>query len=271
MVVKGQRPSGGILCVLLFGLAILQGCEDSPKRLVEQAEQKFDAGDYLGAITYYEQVSENFPKNQMADDALYWAGIIHHLFLKDDDKALQAFQKLTRDYPASPFTTDSQSYIALILERLQKTPQAIEAYEHLIEISPDIHVIQESHFKIGELYLEGGDLDQARNEWDALLKKYPSSALADKALFGIASTFYIQGRCKEALNFLDRLINDHPESELAIDAKFRAASCLEEEGHLQEALNRFREVAESYPNRLVVEKKIKALAEQLKRLEGQKG
>ena len=271
MAVKGQKPSGRILWALLFGLAILQGCEESPRRLIQQAEQKFDAGDYLGALTYYEQVAENFPKSQMADDALYWVGIIHHLFIKDDDKALQAFQKLTRNYPASPFTPDSQHYIALIFERLHKTRQAIEAYEHLMEISADARVVQESHFKIGELYFEGGDLDQSRNEWDALLKKYPAGVLVDKALYGIASTYYIQGRCKEALSLLNRLIDDHPQSELAMDARFRAASCLEEEGHLQEALNRFREVEQSYPNRQVVEKKIKALAEQLKRIEGQQG
>lgn len=260
---KRRRKDAAIFWILLVWMVGLSGCGDSPTKLVHQAEQKFDAGDYLGALALYEQVAENFPKNQMADDALYWMGIIHHLYLKDDVKGLEAFQRLSKDYPASPFAIDSQRYIASILERLHKTRQAIEAYEHLREISADPKVAQESHYKIGELYFEAGDLDQARNEWDALLKKYPDGVLTDKVLYGIASTHFIQGRCGEALNFLDRLIQNYPQSELSTDARFRAASCLEEEGRIQEALSRFKEVADYYPNRRVVEMKIKALSEQL--------
>jgi TolA-binding protein len=263
-----KKPSKyvAIFWIILVWMVGLPGCGDSPKKLAHQAEQKFDAGDYLGALALYEQVVENFPKHQMADDALYWMGIIHHLYLKDDAKGLQAFQRLAKDYPASPFAIDSQRYTAVILERLQKTRQAIEAYEHLREISPDPKVAQESHYKVGELYLEEGDLDQARNEWDAQLKKYPDGVLTDKVLYGIASTYFIQGRCEEALNFLDRLIQNYPQSELSTDARFRAASCLEEEGRIQEALAMFKEVADRYPNRQVVEMKIKALSEQLDKL-----
>lgn len=261
-----SKACGGILWAFLVALALLQGCEDSPKRLVYQAEQRFEAGDYLGALAFYQRVAEDFPKNRMADDALYWTGIIQYLFLKDEPQGLEAFQRLSKYYPASPFATDSQRYMASILERLHQTRQAIEAYEHLMEISPDQQVVQESHYKVGELYFDAGDLDQARNEWEALLKKYPAGVLTDKVLYGIASTYFIQGRCGEAMMPLDHLIKSFPESELAMDAKFQVAGCLEEEGHLREALNLFKEVAESYPNRQVVKKKIETLAEQLKRL-----
>jgi TolA-binding protein len=263
---KRPRKYVAILCILLVWMAGLSGCGDSPKKLVHQAGQKFDAGDYLGALALYEQVVENFPKNQVADDALYWMGIINHLYLKDDVKGLQAFERVAKDYPASPFAIDAQRYTAAILERLQKTRQAIEAYEHLSEISPDPKVAQESHYKIGELYFEAGDLDQARNEWDAQLKKYPDGMLTDRILYGIASTYFIQGQCEEALNFLERLIQNYPQSEVSTDARFRVASCLEEEGRIQEALARFKEMVDSYPNRPVVEMKIKALSEQLNKL-----
>lgn len=260
---KKYAAASWIFLVWAVGLA---GCGESPHKLVQQAEQRYNAGDYLGALSLYEQVAENFPKNQMADDALYWMGILHHLYLKDDAKALQSFQRVVKGYPASPFAIDSQRYTATILERFKKTRQAIEAYEHLVEISPDPKVMQEARYKIGDLYFESGDLEQARNEWDALLKKYPDGVFTDKALYGIASTYFVQGQCADALKVLDQLIEDHPQSSLATDARFRAASCLEEEGRIQEALNRFKEVVDSYPNRQVVEMKIKALSEQLNRL-----
>lgn len=263
---KRHRTRQAIFWMFLSGLVVLFGCGHSPNKLAHQAEQRFNAGDYLGALSLYEQVAENYPKSQRADDALYWIGILHHLYLKDDAKALQAFQRVVKDYPGSPLVIESQRYAASILEQLKKTRQAIEAYEHLVEISPDSKVMQEARYKIGDLYFGAGDLEQARNEWDVLIKKYPDGVFTDKALYGIASTYFIHGQCGSALKVLDKLIQDHPKSSLTTDAQFRAASCLEEEGRIQEALNRFREVVESYPNRRVVEMKIKALSEQLNRL-----
>jgi TolA-binding protein len=263
--VKGHTPWGRIGWILLIGMFFIHGCEASPRKMIRQAEQKFNSGDYLGALTFYEQVSEHYSKNQWADDALYWVGIIYYLYLKDEVKGLQAFQRLAKDYPASPFSIDSKRYSANILQRLNKTHQAIAAYQHLMEVSSDPEVVQESHYHIGEIYLEAGELERARHQWDLMLQNYPEGFLTDKVLYGMASTYYIRGQCTEALELLNRLVDDFPQSELRADARFQAASCLEEAGDLEKALDQFRAVEESYPNRQAVEQKIKSLTEKIER------
>ncbi len=247
-----------------LAVLLLWGCSSAPAKMVQEAERKFADGDYLGALVLYEGITENFPDSDLVDEALYWMGLIQQLYLKDPEKGLQAFRKLSRNYPNSSRRVEAYEHLGAILQSLGKTRQAIEAYTDLSQHSTDAHIQQKSIYKIGELYFDSGDLRQARNEWESLLEKFPEDEFSDNALMGMANTYFVQGDCLRAFPLLVQLIRRYPESDVLPKAKFRAADCLAQEGKNDEALARYREIVKSHPNPRLVKHRIQVLESAIK-------
>ena len=93
-------PAWALLAALL-----LCGCSLSRAGApLEEADGLFIRGDCEASLREYEKIRENHP--QAGDRALFEMGIIHAHpgnDRRDYAKALDCFEKLIRDYPASPW------------------------------------------------------------------------------------------------------------------------------------------------------------------------
>ena len=266
---RKRRPetTGAVRILVVTILVVLThtGCDHAPQRYLEMAEERWDHGDYLGAAREYERIIHEYPKSGPAAEAYYWTGIIAYLYLQDPQRALEAFNKLATDFPRSSQAHSALRYMAEIYDqRLGQPRQAIVAYQHLVAVSRDPEELGESQYRIGEIYLELGDFEQARTEWDLLLHRDPNGNWSDRALYRIGSTYFLRGQHLQAIAAFERLLASYPQSEMTIEAKFGIASALEEADRLEEALQRYRELEKTYPTPGVINLRIKSIERRMK-------
>ena len=258
------RLARWVITILVLFLSI-EGCDYAPQRYLAMAEERWNQGDYLGAAREYERIIHEYPKSGPAAEAYFWTGIITYLYLHDPQRGLEAFSKLVTDFPKSSQVPAALRYMAEIYDqRLGQPRRAIVAYQRLIGSSRDPQEIIESQYRIGEIYLELGDFDQARTEWELLMHRDPKGSWSDRALYHIGSTYFLQGQYLQAIAAYERLLADYPQSELIIDTKYGIANSLEETDRLEEALQRYRELETSYPTPGVIRLRIKSVEKRLK-------
>jgi TolA-binding protein len=258
------RPGVRAIAILLlfFGL---QGCDHAPQRYLEMAEERWNQGDYLGAAREYDRIIHEYPKSGPAAEAYFWTGMIAYLYLHDPQRGLEAFSKLVSDFPKSSQAPSALRYMAEIYDqRLGQPRRAIVAYQRLIGTSKDPQEIAESQYRIGEIYLELADFDQARTEWELLMRQDPKGSWSDHALYRIGSSYFLQGQYLQAIAAYERLLADYPQSELAVEARYGVANSFEETDRLQEALQRYHDLEASYPTPGVIQLRIKSVEKRLK-------
>jgi len=256
-----------LVALILTVWSVWSSAERVPKRYLEAAEQKWRTDDYLGAVREYEKISEEYPRSKFIPEAVFWSGVLYYLYLDDPQKAVDAFQKtirLTAATPKNSHALSARRYLAEVYEKKYgKLREAISEFEKVMELSDDPDQVLESQYKIGELYLAQGNIEQARTEWDLLIKRDPKSRWAPAALYRQGSSYFIEGKCKEAVGFYQRLIADYSDSDMSPFAKFRTANCLEEGNQIEAALQLYRQLEGRYPNKELLEAKIKQLEQRL--------
>lgn len=97
----------------------------APHLLFQIGELYFNRGDAVKAQTYFEVLAKDYPGSDLADDALYWAGLaaVSH---GDLNEALAILQRIP---DTSPRKTDSRFVQARIFHKLLKFNNAISLLE----------------------------------------------------------------------------------------------------------------------------------------------
>ncbi|MFQ5579759.1 MAG: tol-pal system YbgF family protein [Nitrospiria bacterium] len=242
---------------------ILSDTERTTRKYLESAEIRWAKEDYLGAIRDYERIIEEYPRSPMVSEANYWRGVAFFLYLDNNEKAIASFNESIRTAVSSldkNHALKAHLYIAEIYEKkLNQPKKAITVYEKVMEITSDLDQVLEVQYKVGSLYFDLGDMEQARVEWDLLAKKDPRNKWAPAALYRGGGTYFILGMCDEAIEIYKTLYTEYPEHETSPFAKFRAANCLEENKAQAEALQLYKELEGVYPNEEILTGKIKKL------------
>ena len=112
-----RNPLHALLLLVAAAALFLGGCSpfaagSQAKASLADANAAFLRGEYTTALDTYAQVVESYPA--AGDRALFEMGIIHghpRNPQKDERKALDAFQRLIRDYPESRYRQDSEQMI----------------------------------------------------------------------------------------------------------------------------------------------------------------
>lgn len=114
-----------------------------PSPLYREAMETFRSGDYQAATNLFETFVQQYPKDDLADNALYWAA--ECLYGRRDFKgALERFKRVIEEYPSG-----------------SKVPDAL--------------------LKIGYAYISLGDKDSAETYLKRVISQYPFSSAATMA------------------------------------------------------------------------------------------
>ena len=157
-------------------------------------------------IEIYKKVVSNAPYSEYAPMAQYRIGQLYKRlhFYKE---ALEAFQKIVRDYPDSDITDEAEFQVAICAsagssssaydQRL--TAEAIKKFEEFARKHPDSELVRE-----------------ARKEKSDLLEKKASS------LYGIAQFYEKRKRYKSAIIYYEDIVNNFSDASTAPLAMERA-------------------------------------------------
>ncbi|HLN52381.1 MAG TPA: tetratricopeptide repeat protein [Lentimicrobium sp.] len=82
--------------------------------LMKKAEIKMKMGDFVSAESLYKEVVDNYPYDILADDALFDLATLYKDHIKDNTKAMEAYQKLMTDYPGSLYVVEARKQFRIL-------------------------------------------------------------------------------------------------------------------------------------------------------------
>jgi outer membrane protein assembly factor BamD len=214
-----------LLCVTGCGAAALQERSGGTASF-DSAKAAYDRGDWVEAQLDFKAYVEQYPGTDRTDDALYYLGLA---YFKTKDYALAStqFDRLTRDFPQSPYQPDAMFYLARCddldsrpapLDQTE-TQRAIDRYKQFLDTYPDhAHAAEarqrtqalrdrlaEKHFRNGRLYAKLNQRQAAAIYLRELIEEYPESRWAGDAALLLADVLLKLGRKDEAIEALRKV------------------------------------------------------------------
>lgn len=168
---KGKHVLLSAACLLAF-LWVSPSCSPRTNRWIEnfhfgRADALMTEGDFDDALKKNAEILDEFP-DSLGDQALYNIGLIYiHPENKagDDQKALDAFQRILRRYPESPLKEEVQVWILIIYKIRDKEKAIRDANGALALLEEDLRKYEEKTLLLKE------SINQKEEETEDLRRK----------------------------------------------------------------------------------------------------
>ncbi|HET8580614.1 MAG TPA: outer membrane protein assembly factor BamD, partial [Nitrospiraceae bacterium] len=167
-----------------------------PNVIMKRAEAFFDKEDYPEAIIEYQHFLDLHRIHVLAPYAQYKLGESHFKIAKTIDrdlepiyKALEAFEKLRKDYPGSKYDAEA-------VERIRAAHDWIA----------------QAYFFVGQFYYRREAYLAAAHRFDAIVKEYPEVPVAPDAMYYLALSYHEIGADDWAQEKLIALAQQYPEN-----------------------------------------------------------
>ncbi|NDV61027.1 tetratricopeptide repeat protein [Puniceicoccales bacterium CK1056] len=198
-------------------------------------------------------------------------------------RALRAYKKVYRNYPAADFAAQSLYNSGIIYFEKKKWKKAFGMFQTILIYHPDFPQFNELidyQFRIALATAEGESirllyvipyraLNRAVGYFEIVISNAPYSEYAPLALINVALIHQYKGQTAEAIDALDRLINNYPSSLLADDAYLSLAETFAtlvqgpdyDQGATREAISYFEDFLILFSNNQDVARAEKGLAD----------
>ncbi|MFH1829604.1 MAG: tetratricopeptide repeat protein [Pseudomonadota bacterium] len=227
-----------------------------------KAEAHIGLGNYVAALHEYNAIAKDFKDDPRHVGILLRIADLHATNLGNTEAALKKYGEVIDENPLSQAAREARERRAVIREQMNDYEGAIEDYSALLK-----HFGNDSrnmHYRIlvAGVYLSMKDYRQAKVEIKPILEdpQVPKDIL-EQAIFLAAESYFLEGKNKRASGYYRWLLEEFPESKLASEAKLHLATCYEEMGYLGVAGYITESAAKDYPNRGVVDARLKSLKE----------
>jgi tetratricopeptide (TPR) repeat protein len=271
----GARGISFALAVSLFSaLGFLSGCtSQNPRDRFMLAEKLWQEKNYPAAIAEYEKVIQKDPSSQIGVQAGYRAAMTQTLFLNEHLAALRKLNRIIEGDTDPEFTYESYRQIGEILfTKLEQYEQAIQHYERMLELYPKDINQAEYIYRIGKAQFHLLKFEDSIRTLKIVVDKHRGTEWAKKARYEMAvsqqtkghqlqtqETRAAQDAFKESVKQYEQFIKLYPDDPLALQARFEIGNCYEEMDQVDAAYKIFEEIRDKYPNRTVVELKLKRI------------
>jgi len=249
----------------------------------ELAQQEQDEGRrvalYLRAAKDYERFLQYFPDHASSYNARFQVAECYY-FARRYSKAARHYEMVIKD-PNGKYFQDAayslvRSYDNLVEttgglpgaglpiyipeQRSELKPEAqklVQACRFYIDHFPDDPKNPDLMFKMGEIYLRYGHLEEARKVFDELIERYPAAPAAKVAANRIIESYKVEGREDMVALYGQKVLElgtlvKSPEERAKLESIIQGAVFLEgrklqEKGEYAAAVDKYLEAARRYP------------------------
>lgn len=267
-----------IVNTVSIGLALLLNLSctsQNPRDRFLLAEKLWQEKSYAAAVAEYEKVTQKDPSSELGINAALRAATTQTLFLNEHLGALKKLNRIIEANRESPFAHEAYKQIGEILFlRLEQYEQVIQHYERMIELYPEDPSKDEYIYRIGKAQFHVLRFEDSIKTFRIVVEKYRGSEWAKRARFEIGVSEQTRGHqfqqkdarlandaFREAVKDFSVFIEAYPNDPLALEAKFEIGNCYEEMDLVDAAYKAFEEIRDLYPNRTVVELKLRRITE----------
>jgi len=174
------------------------------------------------------------PKDKIGEYRLFFQGNVYET-RGDFQRAQQYYEELLH---LNPHVPHNYVRLAYVLQRMEKTQEAVRLLEQGRERMPDSKIIQTG---LGFAYLNAGMKEEALETCQQALRLDPKFF---DVLFLAGTIMWMEKKWAEALDYFEKAIEIEPENKIL---QQRYAFCLRAVGKSQEALNILERLKQEYP------------------------
>jgi len=211
----------------------------------------YDAGKFKESQQSYEDVARNFPKDELADDALHAAAAAASKRGAHAEAAALA-DELARKHPQSPFAGKARLLVAEVLFQQEKFAEAEKVFAELAKNLPEGVGKDAVTYKLAWCASKQGRAKEASDLFRRVADENKDSKLAAESLYMAAKLLADTGKHADAKALYERCLKEHPDSPTAEKAAYAVAVADFSQRQWDKAAAGLRAFAQRYPNSKLV-------------------
>ena len=193
------------------------------------------------------------------DSALYWMGDIY-FSTENYEKALESYQKIMDEYPASKYSGYAGYSKAWAYYKLGFLEDAIIAFGEVVSKYNFEKIGMESLFKIGECEYISGRYNDAQKSLNDFIGKYPLSEKAAESYYLMGDAGFRQGEYNNSIDYFNRAMSISPGAKWREFALYRTAQGYLKAGNYDESARRFAECVKNSKNVFLISNSLLGMA-----------
>lgn len=196
---------------------------ENPKTPLNELDFSDSTKSKKQAIEVYQRFTENFPKHENLDKALFFMAH-EYREMGDNENMVKIYQRLTKEFPKSSFWEESMLILGNFFLEQKKDPRmAQDFYQKIIE-RPENPFIPVARYKLGWCYINQNDFEKSLNSFEGVVTidtkidvsnlppVYKKTDVRRDALVAMVWPYSEQkkltGERAHALNYFERLVPD---------------------------------------------------------------
>lgn len=197
-----------LMTVMLTAVMLTAGCSSIARGMLDRAEAAWRNNRFDEAIRANQDLYRLEPRGRYAPQALLNTGNIYYLNLRQLKPAIESYDKLTQEFPASTEALQARRRLASIYmneEIILDLDQAIAQFDKLLEVE-DLTDRQDIRFQRADAFFKKGDYSRALRELSSLEEAGVGSRLAAEISLRIGNIYLIEKRLTEAVEPFRRIL-----------------------------------------------------------------
>ncbi len=195
-------------------------------------------------ISNLEKLTRDYPRSPYRDNALYELGTTL-LLVQEEDKALQFLRKIPQEHPGSAFEKKALLRVGLILYNRHLDDQAISTLKKVIEDYPGSAEAREALAVLRTIYVDLNETEAFFTYTAGLGFGSVSEREQDSLLYLAAENQYMNGKQDAALEGFNHYLSRFQRGMFRIQASFYRAEILFQRGERDKALADYEKVLEA--------------------------
>ncbi len=171
--------------------------------------------------------------------------------LEQNEKALEAYQKLIDQFPNSSRMGDAYLGKANSLYSIKNYSDAIVAYQMVIEKFASSEegkaIVEKARFGLAWSYLKAGDIDLSIQSFQEIMDQTQNKIVKISALTQIGDAYQDAGKLEKAIEIYDRVLQDYPDSLYTDYVQYREAVGLLKMDKIEPATIALKTLKENFP------------------------
>jgi len=221
---------------------------------------------YAESVRMYGRIIEDFTHSSWLDDAYFWKGQALYELARYSQACQtyeQALEKFSKDMPAetginglavyeredlSESLLDNLRYnLGWTYARMKRYARAVAEFEQVFEDSTDRFLKSGALCRIGDIYLEQGNVKEATEYYDSVLKDFPGSYYADYAQYQLGIALSGEKRFDSAILAFNALIANFPQSNFLDKAHYQIALIYFRQGKFSQSKEQLQNLIKEFP------------------------
>jgi len=207
-----------------------------------------DMGDLEKALEAYDKILRDYPDTPYTDYAQYRQGVAL-LKLGKTKSAILSFQSLEKNFPESKYQTDVRYYMGVAYFNQGDWLMAKDYMAKFIqEISPDNDLQPDAHYILGLSCQNLKEYDEAMKIFKKIDRVFPQEiAIIQKVKVSMAKNLYEKGTVQEALKEFKIIVYKYPKTDAALEALLWLGEYYMQTFDFKNAITYYTQVTNEYP------------------------